>query len=51
MALSMHAMVEAIAGRAKAMPDFAQALEVERIQEAIRRSSAGRRWVRIADVI
>ena len=51
MALSMHAMVEAIAGRAKAMPDFAQALEVERIQEAIRRSSAERRWVRIADVI
>ena len=51
MALSMYAMVEAITGSAKASPDFAQALEVERIQEAIRLSSADRRWVRIVDVI
>ncbi|MEP7349832.1 MAG: Gfo/Idh/MocA family oxidoreductase [Sphingorhabdus sp.] len=51
MAFSMHNMVEAIAGRSKAAPDFAQALEVERIQEAIRVSSSERRWVRTADIL
>ncbi|GAA0319156.1 Gfo/Idh/MocA family oxidoreductase [Sphingomonas oligophenolica] len=50
MALSMHAMVEAIHGRGRATPDFARALEVERIQEAIRLSSLERRWVRVADI-
>jgi predicted dehydrogenase len=49
-AFSMNAMVQAIAGRAKAAPDFAQALEVERIQEAIRLSSLERRWVSVANV-
>jgi predicted dehydrogenase len=51
MALSMHAMVEAIHGRGKASPDFARALEVERLQEAIRISNSERRWVKIADVV
>jgi predicted dehydrogenase len=51
MALSMHAMVEAIHGRGQPAPDFAQALEVERLQEAIRLSSAERRWIRVADII
>ena len=51
MALAMHAMVEAIAGRGKAMPDFAAALEVERVQEAIRLSSAERRWVRLEEIV
>ena len=51
MAFSMHNMVEAIAGRAQASPDFAQALEVERIQEAIRLSSLERCWVRVADIL
>lgn len=50
MALSMHEMVEAIHGRGKASPDFARALEVERLQEAIRVSSAERRWVTISEV-
>ena len=50
MALSMQAMVEAIEGRGSAAPDFAEALEVERLQEAIRLSSAGRCWIRLADV-
>ena len=36
MALSMHAMVEAIQGRGTASPDFTRALEIERLQEAIR---------------
>ncbi len=51
MAFSMHAMVETIAGRNTAAPDFAQALEVERIQEAIRISNLERRWVSISDVV
>lgn len=51
MALSMHNMLQAIRGEAKAAPDFAQAFEVERVQEAIRRSSTERRWVRIAEVV
>jgi predicted dehydrogenase len=50
MALSMQAMVEAIHGRGKASPDFTRALEIERVQEAIRLSSAERRWVKISDV-
>ena len=50
MALSMQAMVRAIHGEGKAAPDFARALEVERIQEAIRRSSQERRWVQIAEI-
>jgi predicted dehydrogenase len=51
MAFSMNAMVAEIKEQGRAAPDFAQALEVERLQEAIRVSSAERRWVRIADVI
>jgi predicted dehydrogenase len=51
MALSMQAMVAAIGGQGQAAPDFARAFEVERIQEAIRLSSAERRWVTVADVV
>ena len=50
MALSMQAMVAAIRGEARAAPDFARAFEVERIQEAIRRSSAARCWIALADL-
>ncbi len=50
MALSMNRMVKAIRGEQPARPDFAQAWAVERVQEAIRRSSAERTWVRIDDV-
>jgi predicted dehydrogenase len=50
MALSMHTMVEAIHGRGAASPTFADALEIERILEAVRVSSAERRWVRVGDV-
>jgi predicted dehydrogenase len=50
MALSMSAMVEAIAGRGKARPDFDQAWTVERVLEAVRRSSAERRWVELSAV-
>jgi predicted dehydrogenase len=51
MALSMHAMVEAIHGRGEASPTFADALEIERLQEAMRVSSAERRWVKLGEVL
>jgi predicted dehydrogenase len=51
MALSMHAMVAAIHGRGNASPDFSRAFEIERLQEAIRVSSAERRWVKITDIV
>ena len=50
MALSMNAMVAAIGGKVRAVPDFAAALEIERIQEAIRISNAERRWVRLEEI-
>ena len=50
MALSMQAMVEAIQGKGNASPSFADALEVERVQEAIRLSSADRKWVALAEI-
>ncbi len=50
MALSMHAMVQAIRGEAPARPDFAQAWTVERMLDAVRRSSDERRWVRLDEI-
>jgi predicted dehydrogenase len=51
MALSMNRMVRAIEGDAVAHPDFEQAWQIERIQEAIRRSSAERRWVKLGEIV
>ena len=51
MALSMNAMVRSIEGKGGARPDFEQCWQVERAQEAIRRSQAERRWVKIDEVI
>jgi hypothetical protein len=42
----MNALVRAI--EAKARPDFDQAWQVDRVLEAVRRSAAQRRWVRLA---
>jgi predicted dehydrogenase len=50
MALSMQAMAMAIGGGGHASPDFARALDIERIQEAIRISSNERRWVALEDI-
>jgi len=50
MALSMNAMARAIEGHGRARPDFAQAWQVERIQEAIRRSALERRWIRLTEI-
>lgn len=51
MALSMEAMVAAIEGRGTAGPDFAVALEIERLVEAMRVSNIERRWVKVADIV
>ena len=51
MARSMWAMIETIRGRSGASPDFAEALEIERLQEAIRVSSAERSWTALADIV
>lgn len=51
MAQIMRSMVDAIDGNGKAAPDFQQAWDVERVQEAIRLSNAERRWVQLADVV
>ncbi|HEX7874653.1 MAG TPA: Gfo/Idh/MocA family oxidoreductase [Sphingobium sp.] len=50
MALIMQSMIAAIEGRGRAAPDFQQAWDVERVQEAIRLSNADRRWVALADI-
>ncbi len=50
MALSMDAMVKAIRGEGSAAPDFGQGWDVERVLEAARRSSAEKRWVRLAEI-
>lgn len=50
MALSMRAMVQAIKGSGAASPDFSRAYEIERLQEAIRLSSAERRWIKPPEI-
>ena len=43
--IEARTLVEAVAGTGRAWPDFREACEVERVVEAIRRSSAEGRWV------
>jgi predicted dehydrogenase len=50
MALSMHAMVQAISGEGRARPDFAQAWKVERMLGAACLSMRERRWVRLDEI-
>ena len=42
-------LVEAIAGKANASPDFREAYEIQRVIAAAIRSAAERAWVAIAD--
>jgi predicted dehydrogenase len=51
MALSMSAMVAGIEGKGHARPDFAQAWTVERVLEAVRRSSTERRWIDLNEIV
>ena len=50
MALTMRSLVEAIEGKGDAVPDFALALEVEKVLEAARISTAERRWVKLSSI-
>jgi len=50
MALAMSQMAHAIQGKARARPDMAQAFYVERVLEALHRSSREHRWVNLAEV-
>jgi predicted dehydrogenase len=50
MALSMNAMVQAIRGEGRAHPDFDQAWQIEKLLEAVRRSAAGRRWIKLDEI-
>ena len=40
----------AVAGKGKAWPDFREAWEIQRVIDAVIRSDAGRRWVRIDEI-
>lgn len=51
MALTMYSLVAAIKGHGLAFPDFALALEVERVLEAARMASDERRWVEVSSVV
>jgi predicted dehydrogenase len=51
MARSMHRMVRTIRGERAAAPDFEQGWQVERMQEAARRSVLERRWVKMSEVM
>lgn len=48
--IEVKTLIEAIAGKAPAYPDFRAACELERVAKAIHRSSAERRWVDVAEV-
>lgn len=48
--IEVRALLEAVAGLREPYPDFREACEIERIVEAVRRSSAEGRWVRIEAV-
>jgi predicted dehydrogenase len=43
-------MVQAIRGEGRAHPDFDQAWRVEKLLEAVRRSAAERRWIRLDEI-
>lgn len=50
MALTMQSLVDSIHGKSDAIPDFALALQVEKVLEAARISSAERRWVQLRTI-
>jgi len=48
--LEVHALIQALCGQGNEGPDFAEALEVERLASAIRIAAKEMRWVTVSDV-
>lgn len=48
--LEVHALIQAMCGQGNEGPDFAEALEVERLATAIRVSAKELRWVTVSDI-
>ncbi len=48
--IEVRDLLMGVAGRAKAWPDFREAWEIQRVIEAVTRSDAERRWVRVDEV-
>ncbi|MFY1663240.1 Gfo/Idh/MocA family protein [Pseudomonas sp. Pseu.R1] len=48
--LEVHALIQALCGKGNEGPDFAEALEVERLATAIRRAAKEMRWVKVAEI-
>ncbi len=48
--LEVHALIQALCGKSSEGPDFAEALEVERLATAIRVAAKEMRWVKVSDI-
>ncbi len=48
--IEVRDLLLAVAGKGKAWPDFREAWEIQRVVDAVIRSDAGRRWVRIDEI-
>lgn len=48
--LEVHALIQALCGQGNEGPDFAEALEVERLATAIRIAAKEMRWVKVSDI-
>lgn len=48
--LEVHALIQALTGQGNEGPDFAEALEVERLATAIRVAAKEMRWVKVSDI-
>lgn len=48
--LEVHALIQALCGKRSEGPDFAEALEVERLATAIRVAAKEMRWVKVSDI-
>ncbi len=48
--IEVRDLLLAVAGKGKAWPDFHEAWEIQRVIDAVIRSDAGRRWVRIDEI-
>jgi predicted dehydrogenase len=48
--LEVHALIQALCGQGNDGPDFAEALEVERLATAIRVAAKEMRWVKVSDI-